>query len=120
MYRKIQIDNDDENKTMMMGQAPAGKQTDDSIIESIIESGVDLKDSQVGEECLELLKLRYSDVYKHTEEYNKETDCYCVISVESCCRDWRGRIWILARKGAAVWKCESAKVVYYCECVKNT
>jgi len=75
MYKKIQIDNDDENATMV--QTPAGKQTED--IDSIIESGMSLKNLQVGNEHIELMKLRSSDVYQHTEEYPGD-ECYCVIS----------------------------------------
>jgi len=76
MYKKIQIDNDDENATMV--QAPAGKQAE-NIIESIIESGVNLGNLQVGNEHIELMKLRSPDVYQHTEEYPGD-GCYCVIS----------------------------------------
>jgi len=122
MYKKIQIDNDDENATMV--QAPAGKQADDSIIESIIESGMSLKNLQVGNEHIELMKLRSSNVYQHTEEY-PDDKCYCVIS-EKHLRLLPGleRTYLDAgRKGAAVWECESAKVArlgYIIASVKNT
>jgi len=104
-YKMIQIDNDDENATMV--QTPAGKQTENSIIESIIESGVSLKNLQVGDEHMELMKLRSSNVYQHTEEYPGD-GCYCVISEKHLeLLPGLERTYLDAgRKGAAVVKLE--------------
>jgi len=105
MYKKIQIDNDDENATMV--QTPAGKQTENNIIESIIESGVSLKNLQVGNEHIELMKLRSSNVYQHTEEYPGD-ECYCVISEKhlELLPGLEKTYLDAGRKGAAVVKLE--------------
>jgi len=104
-YKMIQIDNDDENATMV--QTPAGKQTENNIIESIIESGVSLKNLQVGNEHIELMKLRSSNVYQHTEEYPGD-ECYCVISEKhlELLPGLEKTYLDAGRKGAAVVKLE--------------